>query len=655
MIKTYKQGFSLAEALVTLIIISLILAATMPIVLRSQNAPSEAPWKYVTQGALSQNAAVYSVLGATSTALFGDKRVPIDSNASGAANDTLFATRLNPKISIVTRDRSNNPIVSRHLIDFYEKETNGNYTNIGKISFDRFYNLSLGLNALDSIKSQTGEEQAVVLATSTNANDWSDLNFSSPGVLDANTRGALNTAVGQYTMSGDSRYLNATSPTRNLEGNANTALGAFALRRLTKGDFNTAIGAYALQSSSLDSTGAENTSDSIGSGNLNTAVGTFSMKFNTSGSNNTATGGYSLCSNTTGNNNTAFGSSVLQHSTTASWNAGFGSAVLSATTTGQMNTGIGTAALLANTTGSGNIAIGYKALSANTTGYGNIAIGNNIAYNAVNSDNNKLYIGGVTNADGSFSNNGSDSLIYGDMANKKLVINGTAYIKAGSTEHQIATVTDIKNYFALATANLTSGAIMLNGDPGTIYSDARLKNIIGENKAGLKEIMQVQVKNYTMKRDKKKEVLVGVIAQELQKIFPNSVIEGRDGYLRIKRDEIFYACINAIKELNNMFKDLAAKITGLDEKIRLLEDRNKMNEDKIAALERQNKLFEERLAALEEAKKAPVKKVKEIKEQKITTEKTDKQETLSEEKTVKDTEITQENKPAKEVKSEVKK
>lgn len=651
MIKTYKQGFSLAEALVTLIIISLILAATMPVVLRSQNSPSEAPWKYVTQGSLSQNAAVFSVLGATSTALFGDKRIPIDANIASGDKDLVFATKMNPKISVIARDRANNPLASRHLIDFYEKETNGNYINIGKISFDRFYNLSMGLNSLASIKSQTGEEQAVVLATSTNTNDWSDLSFTSPGVLDATTQGALNTAVGQYAIGGNAKYLASTAPERNMVGNANTAVGAFALRRLKDGNFNTAIGAYALQSSSLDSSGVENTSTAIGSGNLNTAVGTFSMKFNTSGSNNTASGGYSLCANTTGNNNTAFGASVLQKNTTASFNAGFGSAALSANTTGQMNTGIGTASLMSNTTGLGNIAMGYRALSQNTTGRGNIAIGNNIASGVANSENNKLYIGGVTNEDGSFSYNGTDSLIYGDMANRKLVINGTAYIKSGTTEHQIATITDVKNYFALASANLVTGQIMLSGDPGTIYSDARLKNIIGENKAGLKEIMQVQVKNYTMKRDKKKEVLVGVIAQELQKIFPNSVIEGRDGYLRIKRDEIFYACINAIKELNNMFKDLAAKVTGLDEKIRLLEDRNKMNEDKIAALERQNKLFEERLTALEEAKKAPVKKVKEVKETKVTTtEKTDKA-AETEEKAA----AVEDDKTAKDVKTEVKK
>ena len=44
---------------------------------------------------------------------------------------------------------------------------------------------------------------------------------------------------------------------------------------------------------------------------------------------------------------------------------------------------------------------------------------------------------------------------------------------------------------------------------------------------------------------------------------------------------------------------MAAKITGLDEKIRILEARNNMNEEKITNLEHQNKLYEERLQAIE--------------------------------------------------------
>ena len=606
-----RQGFSLAEALITLVILSLVMAATMPIVIKSQGSPSEAPFKYVTQGDLVQNAAVYSALGATSTVLFGDKRVPIDSNVT-TNKDYVFATKLNPKISIVARNRASNPLISRHLIDFYEKETNGNHTSIGKVSFDQFFNLSLGLNAMDSIKSTSSEPQLVALeaATDSEGYDWADLKENATtGVVDTTlSRGAANTAVGQYAMGGDSRYNKATGtsgsyvdfPTKNMIGIGNTALGAFALRRHQNGNLNTGIGAYSLQSASSDIDGTAYSTATIGSGSYNSALGAYTLKYNSSGSLNSVLGTYAMLSNSTGSTNTALGSYAL-----------------SSNTTGSSNIVIGSYAGAGNTEGSYNIMMGYYTGATNTTGRGNIIIGNNIMTAA--GENNKLYIGGVTNEDNTSAYNDTNALIYGDMAAQTLTLNtktitlgnsdtsaepsvtyikGVGYIQKDGTPYQIATIQDITNYLDKLNVNITTGDVTYTS-PTTIYSDARLKNIIGDNKAGLKEIMQIQVKNYTMKRDKKKEVLVGVIAQELQKVFPNSVAEGRDGYLRIRRDEIFYACINAIKELNNMFKDLVAKVVGLDEKIRLLEDRNKLNETKIAELERQNKLFEERLLALE--------------------------------------------------------
>ncbi|MBQ8886455.1 MAG: tail fiber domain-containing protein [Candidatus Gastranaerophilales bacterium] len=124
------------------------------------------------------------------------------------------------------------------------------------------------------------------------------------------------------------------------------------------------------------------------------------------------------------------------------------------------------------------------------------------------------------------------------------------------------------------------------------YSDARLKNISGDSKAGLAEINKIEVKNYTYKNDEKKTPHVGVIAQQLQKIFPNSVIKGEDGYLRIKTEEIFYAMVNSIKELCAKLQDLTAKVVGLDKRITELEAQNKM-------LLEQNKAFEKRLEKLE--------------------------------------------------------
>lgn len=577
MIQKYRKGFTLAETLITLVIISLVMAATMPVVVKSQNSPSEAPWKYVTQGDLSQNAAVFTALGETSSGVFGDKRVPIDSNIAAANKDTIYATRLNPRISIVTRNRASGPVIGRHLIDFYEKEGTGNYTSIGKVSFDRYYNLALGQNALDAIKADAGSEQKATVNGS--GDSWNELLRTGTGDINtAEIRGAANTAVGQYSMAGGPRYTSANSSDYNITGVGNTALGAFSLRKVTSGNVNTGIGLYSLHVA--------------GSSNYNTAVGGYTLKLNTTGEQNNVLGAFAMESNTSGRENLAIGTRTLQQNTT-----------------GNNNIAIGNSAMMSNKTGSNNIVIGKYGFQGNESGNGNIIIGNNVG---IGNSENKLYIGGCSEG-GAYSNNGTDTLIYGDLKEGELFLNtnnitlgmsddsrtffkGEAYIltDGGANWHKVATVDDLENM--IYSLDFMTGTV---GYTGPFYSDARLKNILGDNKAGLKEIMQIQVKNYTMKRDKKKEVIVGVIAQELQKVFPNSVSEGRDGYLRIKRDEIFYACVNAIKELNNKIQDIVAKITGLEEKIRILEDTNKVNANKIAELERQNKLFEERLAALE--------------------------------------------------------
>lgn len=123
-------------------------------------------------------------------------------------------------------------------------------------------------------------------------------------------------------------------------------------------------------------------------------------------------------------------------------------------------------------------------------------------------------------------------------------------------------------------------------------SDIRLKNVSGDSTAGLKEINALEIKNYTYKDDKEKTPHVGVIAQQLKKIFPNSVFEGEDGYLRIKTEEIFYAMVNSIKELFAQIQDLTAKVVGLDKRLTELEKENAM-------LKKQNADFEKRLSKLE--------------------------------------------------------
>ena len=72
----------------------------------------------------------------------------------------------------------------------------------------------------------------------------------------------------------------------------------------------------------------------------------------------------------------------------------------------------------------------------------------------------------------------------------------------------------------------------------------------------------------------KKRPQVGVMAQDLQKVFPNSVFKGPDGFLKIRWDEMFYAAINAIKELDKKITALVQRTTNIETQIAELENQN---------------------------------------------------------------------------------
>ena len=98
-------------------------------------------------------------------------------------------------------------------------------------------------------------------------------------------------------------------------------------------------------------------------------------------------------------------------------------------------------------------------------------------------------------------------------------------------------------------------------------SDRRLKYVGRESTSGLDKIRLLKVFNYTFKKDETKEPRVGVMAQDLQKIFPDAVKKGEDGFLRIRMEDMFYAVINAIKELDTRVTALEKENAEL--KIRL--------------------------------------------------------------------------------------
>ena len=128
---------------------------------------------------------------------------------------------------------------------------------------------------------------------------------------------------------------------------------------------------------------------------------------------------------------------------------------------------------------------------------------------------------------------------------------------------------------ALASAEHIQLAFDITANNGFIPSDERLKNVGKPFTAGLDEINKINPVNFTYKRDKNKFPHVGVIAQALSPIFPNAISINKDGYFYIRTEDMFYAAINAIKELYQMYLAHDKKIQQLEERSAALEQQNK--------------------------------------------------------------------------------
>ena len=107
-----------------------------------------------------------------------------------------------------------------------------------------------------------------------------------------------------------------------------------------------------------------------------------------------------------------------------------------------------------------------------------------------------------------------------------------------------------------------------------LKSDIRLKNVGEKFTAGLNEIRNLNVYNFTFKNDPNKTSRVGVIAQDLKKVFPSAVFKDNHGYYMIRWDEMFYAAINSIKELNTKIEKLASKIANDRQRLTALKNDN---------------------------------------------------------------------------------
>ena len=103
--------------------------------------------------------------------------------------------------------------------------------------------------------------------------------------------------------------------------------------------------------------------------------------------------------------------------------------------------------------------------------------------------------------------------------------------------------------------------VVLNYGAGswTSSSDERLKEINGNIENAVDKLKTLRAINYSWKSDETKKENLGLIAQDVEKAFPQVVDTIKDGYLGVRYTELIPVLVKAIQELS-------AKVTALENK-----------------------------------------------------------------------------------------
>jgi hypothetical protein len=109
---------------------------------------------------------------------------------------------------------------------------------------------------------------------------------------------------------------------------------------------------------------------------------------------------------------------------------------------------------------------------------------------------------------------------------------------------------------------LFDGTTTIAGDL-SINSDARLKANIISLGSTLAKLLQIDGKTYTMKKDENKKQKIGVLAQDIEKVFPELVSES-NGVKSVNYQGLVPVLINALKEQDSKMNAQEARIERLE-------------------------------------------------------------------------------------------
>ena len=542
--KNIENAFSLMEMMVVLLIVAIIAAATAPMVTKKmmRNAGSgDSPWVFTGLG----NSIAYNMNGNDgATAIIGNVSTPSGWNRRAR----LFI------------DSGNN---AAHIAF-----GNGNATPLLLTADPQFGRIGFSNDEIPSYSVAFGTGQTLEGEYTVAIGNGVRLNNAPQGAV----------AIGDEVVSNGSQYTVAIGVRAEAAGNNSIAIGGMTGNEYTSAASNgIALG-----------TGTK------ASGNSSIALG-LQAKVTGEGAitvGNSAYGG--------GNKSIAIGRSAKAEGTNSiSIGNNAGTPLLNGTTTKINSISVGN---LTTAAGKGAIAIGDQATASGEKSiaigpYGengkmttashtySVAIGSGAqttsTYQIVlGTANDTVYIPGNLRVDGNVEL-GVNSNKYVALRINEGLSDGGGWNYFGRPAFKDG---DYSGHRIITLPNNTCGA--------QLKSDRRLKNVGEKYTAGLDELKKLDFYHYTFKKDEAKTPMVGVMAQDLQKVFPDAVTKGEDGYLRIRLEDMFYAVINAVKELDNKISEIVADITSIKTTI-------KSQQETIDSLQKENAELKEEIKSIE--------------------------------------------------------
>lgn len=503
---------------------------------------------------------------------------------------------------------------------------------------DGFQNSAFGVNAL--LANTSGDYNSAFGTNSMLSNTLGERNVAMGfNALQANTTGSSNVAIGvnamlKNTTGNENTAVGDNALFENTTGHSNAAVGRGALYNNTTGYYNIAVGRNALLTNST--------------GYNNSALGYNSLIFNTTGYNNSALGRNALQNNTTGLNNTALGTFSMFGSTTGFDNTGVGLNSLYSNTTGNANLALGKNALFGNATGSYNMGIGTstdvllnnlnyasaigafaRVTTSNTLVLGALGAGKDGVVSSVNDQvvigassrndtisNTIFHVAGVSNfssmlyATGGAQISTNHSLHFGpdsestdrlsiyrfnpafDQSILRISIgdNIKTFGEATGDELQVGRLNPDNSFnpvFRVAGNGDVIASGYMQATAFNVSSDRRLKTNIQAQDSGsvLGRLEQLQTYSYEYLANPNLGRRIGVIAQEIQSLFPEAVATRADGMMSVDYSALGAMAAMGVGQLSKQVKVLDKTVADQGQRITVLDEQINQHDTRITSLE----------------------------------------------------------------------